>query len=203
MIAGWGPVVFGCGLIALLVALREPGRLRLLAASFGTSLLAVFSLVLSDLWFVRFVLFLPVLPCIAAAALARRVRGFPLLLGLLVALQFLTTLFLSRNAVGEYPALFRQSWRERAPDMIAGMPRNREPIACLQGGGHYIYLLYGPDFSRPVHYIRTAEPAEIVRQMRRLGVRLIYGSREATATLEDCVRKKLLKPMIGRFYALP
>ncbi len=202
-IAGWGPAVFGCGLLALLVALREPGRLRLLAAALAVSLVSVLTLVLSDRWFVRFVLFVPALACLALPPLAVRIRGLPLLLGILVAIQFATTVFLSRNAVGEYPALARQPWRKRAADMIAGLPKDAEPVACLQGGGLFNYLLYGPDFSRRVIYIRAGKPEEIVAEMRRLEVKRIYGSRDATSVLEEMVKARLLKPEIGRFYSLP
>jgi hypothetical protein len=165
-------------------------------------LISVFSLVLSDMWFTRFVLFVPALLCISAAAVAPRIPGIPLLLGFLVCIQFLSTLATERNTVGEFRNMASQPWRTRAPDMIGGIPSGREPVACLQGGGLFIYLLYGPDFSRPVRYIRTWDAQEIVSQMKEQGVRVIYGSREATDILEGCVRSGLMRPLVGRFYAL-
>jgi hypothetical protein len=202
--ANWGPAVFALGLPALLPALRGNRRFRILTFAMAVSLLAVYSLVLSDRWFTRFALFVPAILCIAAADLAARIRAVNLLAAAALGLQFVNTLAGDRMSVDDYSAIYRQPWRERrAPMLGTGFPEREPAIASLQGGGLFIYLLYGPGFDRRVVYIRESEPEAVVAAMRRQGVAVVYGSREANAVLKRGVERGILKQDVGNFFSLP
>jgi hypothetical protein len=203
MTAGWGPALFACGIPGLLVGVRDCPGLRRLALAGLVSLVSVFSLVLSDLWFTRFVLFVPALLALGAAHLSLRLKGLTILLGVSLGYQWISTLVTDRMTVGELPAMARMGWRERAPRMVGGLPEDGSPLASLDRGGLFVYLLYRPDFSRKVHYIRESEPERVVAEMRKRGVSRIYGSREANSILHECVRRKLLRPEVNPFFALP
>ena len=202
--ANWGPAVFAAGLPGLLLGLREGARFRILALGISVSAVAVLLLVLSDAWFTRFVLFVPALLCVSAARLGVSLRGVSLVLAALLGYQFVATLVTDRLAsVGEYPAMYRQCWRERASNLLGdSLPREERAIASCGDGG-YCYLLYGPDFSRKVHFIRTDKPEDLVLEMRRVKLGVIHGSGKGAALMQSAVQLKLLKPVGGNFFGLP
>lgn len=198
---GWGPVAFACGLPALLVGLRRDRELRRLAAGFGVGLAGVLLCVSSDPWFGRFILFMPAL---LAVAVARWAADFELVRPVAAAaavFQFVATLGPIDPPANEAAFLARQPWRERsaAPAMLSGLPPRGEPVAALQGGGRFGYLLYGPDFSRKVVYVRSASCDEIVTRMKAEGARMIYGP---ASRLRACVDHGHLRQGRGPFYEL-
>lgn len=201
MISGWGPLVFACGILALLMAMREDVRWRLVGAAFLVSLASVLLLVRSDPWFMRFVLFFPALPAIAAARLAAQIRPARLILGLCLVLQLAGTMVPGEFPLGRVGAFARQGWRERQYDTpVAVMPADKA-LGCLAPGGSKSYLLYRPDFSRRVVTLRPGNADELVAAMKREGLRIVYATYRP-GVLAEALERKLLQPGVGAFYEL-
>ncbi len=202
--ANWGPAAFAVGLPGLLLGLRQDSRLRILAVGFGVSTCSVLLMVISDWWYTRFVLFVPALLSIAAARLGVSLRGISLVLAAAIGYAFIGTLATDRvSTVGELPRMVRQGWRQRASDLLGeSFPKGERRMASI-GKGEYDYLLYGPDFSRRVYYLRTEDPREIVSEMRRRDVRVVRGSGMQVSCLQEAVKLKLLRPIGGNFFSLP
>jgi hypothetical protein len=201
----WGPCVFAAGLPGLMIALREGGRFSRVALALGVSMVTVLVMVLSDPWFTRFVLFVPAVLCIAAARLAVAQRGVSLLVAIALGYQFVGTLVTDRLIpIGEQTRMVSQSWRERSSEMLgSGFPREETALATW-GTGNFDYLLYDPDFSRQVRPIRKESVDELLAEMRRLGLRVVYASgQRATELLTQSLIEKRVKALGGNFYALP
>src|SRR5262249_35239376 len=148
--AGWGAAAVCCGLVALLAQLRESRRLRLLSIAFLVSMAGVFASVLPDPWFMRFVLFFPALPAIAAARMAAVHRPVRWMASVCAALCFLSTMVPSEMPVGALGDLVRQPWRSRVAVPLGGLPGRGQAVAAVQASRANFYLLYGPDFSRRI-----------------------------------------------------
>lgn len=202
-VSGWGSAAFAVGLPALLWGLREDAKLRRVAAGFAASLVSVCLLVASDPWFVRFLMFMPALFAVATARLAERVRPAAAVASAAMAFQFVSTLVPFAPAVNSFGFFARQGWRERAAFAVSSMPPPGEPVACAALGGSKIYLLYGPDFSRKVVYIRSAEGGEIVARMKAEGIRWVFATGPAARGLRECARRGLVLPALGNFFELP
>jgi hypothetical protein len=119
--------------------------------------------------------------------------------------QFVGTLVTDRLIpIGEQTRMVSQSWRERSSEMLgSGFPREETALATW-GTGNFDYLLYDPDFSRQVRPIRKESVDELLAEMRRLGLRVVYASgQRATELLTQSLIEKRVKALGGNFYALP
>jgi hypothetical protein len=206
--SGWGAIGFSCGLLALLVAVRRESAFRRVACAFAVSLASVLILVNHDDWYMRFVLFFPALLAISVAKLVEQCRPAVGVAGVALAYQFFATcvpIDLSlRNAV----ALARQGWRDRSVLPVRGVNLTGDSILYyldepIHNRGES-YLLYGPDYSRRVVYLRGTTPSELVEAMDRSGTRLLYRSWVTTpknaVLLDECLRYGLLRQLANQLY---
>jgi hypothetical protein len=200
MISGWGIGAFAFALPALLIGLREDGRLRQLAVGFGISMISVLLLVRSDMWYMRFVLFFPAILSIAAARMADSVRILRWVAGAALSVQFLSTIVPGEMPVGGVSSLLRQSWRERRMDLLPWGQEGNEPVACLEGVKK-TYLLYRPDFSRRVIYVRPKSGEELLEILNRQGIRVVQAA--PSPMLKGLLEREKLKPIQGQFYRRP
>jgi len=208
-ISGWGGVVFACGLPALVLLCRGHEGFRRLALCFVLSLLSVVVLVNHDPWMLRFVLFFPLLPCLAVAELAERHRETLAVALPALALQFLLTSLPAERRVQDYERLFALSWRERSvARCIDAWPPTDAVAYVVDEPVHNrgeSYLLYKPDFSCRVTYPNAATFRELVDRMKAQQVRVLYVSRTSRAhpaLIEEGLRLKRLRRVGPRFYEL-
>jgi len=208
-IAGWGGVVFACGLPALLLLSRDHAGFRRLALCFVLSLLCVMVLVNHDPWMLRFVLFFPLLPCLAVAELAERHRetlavALPALL-----VQFVLTSLPAERRFQDFGRLSALSWRERSVARCIDAWPPTDAVAYVADEPVHnrgeSYLLYRPDFSCRVVYPGAASFRELQERMEAQQVRLLYLSRTSRphpALIEEGLRLKRLRRVGPRFYEL-
>jgi hypothetical protein len=197
--AGWGAAAVCCGLAALLAQLRESRRLRLLSAAFLVSMAGVFASVLPDPWFLRFVLFFPALPAIAAARMAAGVRPVRWIAGACGAICFLGTMVPSEMPAGAVADLLRQPWRSRVSIPLAGLPALGRPIASVVGPRAYFYLLYGPDFSRRIVFVRVRSADELRELLLRESLVDIHATASDPA-VREALEKGWLRRSVGLFF---
>jgi len=197
--SGWGAAAACCGLAALLAQLRESRRLRLLSIAFVVSMAGVFASVLPDPWFLRFVLFAPALPAIAAARMAAAQRGVRWVAWACAGLCFLGTMISSEMPVGALSDLTRQSWRTRVAFPLAGLPDLGRPVASVEGSRANFYLLYGPDFSRRVAFIRVGTAGELLERLRQESIRDLYSTRKAQG-IQEAMQQGWVRRTIGLFF---
>lgn len=202
-ISGWGAVAFACGLAALVVMVRNDARGRRCAAGFGLSLGSVLLMSAPDPWSLRFVLFFPAILAIAAARFweTQRLRIWIPAVG--IAVQIAGTFLPYDLPRSRFEVLVRQSWRERSTAEFFGAATTEEAVGYFADNRGSAYALYRPDFSRRVVYLRSTSPDELVRDMTRAEIRMLYavpagGPRQAV--LEACVREGRLRSAGGRFY---
>jgi hypothetical protein len=200
--AGWGAAAVCCGLAALLAQLRESRRLRLLSIAFLVSMAGVFASVVSDPWFLRFVLFAPALPAIAAARMAAAQRGVRWVAWACAGLCFLGTMIPSEMPVGALSDLTRQPWRTRASFPLAGLPALGRPVAFVEGSRANFYLLYGPDFSRRVVFVRAGTAGELLQRLRQESTRDLYSSRKAPG-MQEAMQQGWVRRTVGLFFEVP
>jgi hypothetical protein len=197
--AGWGSAAVCCGLVALLAQLRESRGLRLLSIAFLVSMAGVFASVLPDPWFLRFVLFFPVLPAIAAARMAAAYRPVRWIASVCAALSFLSTMLPSELPVGALGDLARQPWRSRVAVTLGGLPARGRPIASVEASRANFYLLYGPDFSRRVVFVRAGTADDLRARLRQESITDVYSTRKAPA-VREAMEQGWLRPSVGLFY---
>jgi hypothetical protein len=203
--AGWGIVVFSCGVAALISGVRQEKALRDVAAALIVSLLCVLLMVRNDNWFARFVMFFPAILCVAAARAAELSRPVALLVALGAALEFTATLIPQELPTSKMLSLMGQPWRLRsAAPLYSGTPPG-DPIAVYAARRFPIYLLYGPDFSRKVVFLRSRSPEDLAQEMERQGLRFVYVNlnRRPAYDFEDLVRKGRFRALGEGYYALP
>ena len=197
--AGWGPAAVCCGVAALLAQLRESRRLRLLSIAFVVAMAGVFASVLSDPWFLRFVLFFPALPAIAAARMAAAQRGVRWITSACAAFCFLSTTIPAEMPVGALSDLARQPWRTRVSFPLAGLPDRGRPLAAMGGSRANFYLLYGPDFSRRVAFVRVGTPEELRARLRQESITDLYSSSRSVPAVREALEQGWLRRTIGLF----
>ncbi len=207
-ISGWGAVGFACGLLALPVVLREDSAFRKIAAAFALSLVSVLALVQHDPWFMRFVLFFPALLSIGVVKFLEARRPAIPVAAVALAFQFLATFVSEDLRWKDARALAGLSWRERSAAVLKGStipPADSVAyfIAERQINRGESYVLYGPDFSRRVVYLRGTTAAEIRSELEREKPRLLYrceGTPVETPLLQECLKRGFLKESGARYY---
>jgi hypothetical protein len=173
-ISNWGVMSFAVGFPALIYLARSEDRLRRLAVSFLVSLVCVWSLVVFDLFSARFVLFVPLVPALAAARLIERHRIFLPIAALALVFQFATTFLpaeISREAASR---MARQSWRERTASPLPIEASAGRPIGYLSDYSGTPYWLYGPGFSTPVVTLRSNTLEGLTGELKEHRIRVIY-----------------------------
>jgi hypothetical protein len=204
-IAGWGIIAFSIGAIALLSELRRDRAFRIVAAAAVVSLLSVLCMVRCDAWFARFILFFPAIPCLAAARLAESSRPVAVLLGIAAAFQFAGSMLSQEQPAGAFVSIMRRPWRERSAAEMQDMVPPAEPVGVHAVLRVPIYVLYRPDFSRPVTYLRDLPLDQLPEEMNRRGIRtvIIRLLPRTMLNVEDFVRQGKLRKVRDRFYQLP
>lgn len=207
--AGWGPLAFACGPVALILMCRSSALMRHLTSSFGTSLACVLLLVNSDPWCMRFVLFFPVTLCVASAWLLARFRPLLGIAALALAYQFLSTILPGDIPPAAAARMVAMPWRERSHADAFGARHGEASVAYWVWGSPLdrgpAYLLYRPDFSANVVYPRVTTGAELERIVlaERITSLYLYRFRSAAgrpAPLEDFVRRGMVSGVRGNFY---
>jgi hypothetical protein len=204
-ISGWGPAVICCGFVALLTLL--PGNKFLIRLSLGflISAVFVFLLVLPDSWSMRFILFIPSLFAVAAAKYCDR-HGFAYFI-LVPALlfEFAGTMLPAELPMDRFETLASQRWSARsvAPFFDADAPGNT--IGYFADHYGEVYFLYRPDFSRRVVYLRADTIKDLLLDLDREHVALVYAlptSRRTASILQEGVRLRRLQPLTERVFAV-
>jgi hypothetical protein len=174
-ISGWGLTPFAGGLVGLFLLLRTDPRVRKIAAAYVLSLLSVFLLVVSDPWYMRYVLFFPGLFALAAAKAAESVPAIKMVaLGALV-VEFVATMVPGAFPVGAVTDLASMPWRQRTLypcptlDGLEAVGFLEEPDAEVK-----IYPVYRPDFSRRVVPLRATSAAGLREAMRRERLEFLF-----------------------------
>jgi hypothetical protein len=201
--AGWGAVVFSCGLPGLAPILLRSPRLRPLAAGFLVSLASSLALIVHDPWCLKYVFFFPALGALAAAAVAGLHRNLRVVVLAGLGFCFLGTFLPYDLPFPQFRALAGQGWRERTalpnPALIRGVDR----VACFGGYRTRSALLYGPDYGRQVVYLRAQEPEAFWRALEESGAEILYGvpqdSRQG-ALLEKGLQRGALRDLGDSFY---
>jgi len=93
----------------------------------------------------------------------------------------------------------RQPWRTRVSIPLAGLPDRGLPLASVEGSRANFYLLYGPDFSRHVAFVRIGTADELRTRLGQESIRDIYSSRSAPA-LRDAMEQGWLRRTVGLFF---
>ncbi len=202
-ISGWGLLGFACAAPALVPGLRECAGLRRLAVAFAAGMAALFLLVMPDPWSMRFVLFFPALPAIALARLAGESRTAALACGVVLAFSFLGTMLPRPLPAPVFRDLAGQAWNTRsmAGPALATVPADE--VGYFADNFGIAYLLYRPDFSRQVVYLRSASADELLSGLRRAGLRFVYAAHQGgpgRAVLDEALRTGGLHPVEGRLY---
>jgi hypothetical protein len=209
LVSGWGGVTVGIGSVALAAALRsESGFLRSLVLSLTVSLAGVLFLVRHDAWFGRFVMFFPVCTSIAIGWLSEKQHGVMVVATLALAIQFVLTFAPADWPLSHFATLARISWRERSMAKVLGMWTQERAIGylveepdCNRGES---YLLYRPDYSCRVVYLRSTDAAGLMSELRGANVSVVYLSLVSQGripkVLEDCVHRGLIVQVDRRFF---
>jgi hypothetical protein len=188
-------VVFACGVPALIGWLHEDARARRLALSLGLSLGCVFTLVTMDAWNMRFILFAPALPAIAAARAAAASRTVRALTAVAAILCVAASILPSPSELAQPAELGRLPWRERSTRPCPPVSAAGAPIGAMGSDLVHTYWLYGPDFSRRVVYLREdSSAAVLLGELDREGVEAFYASPRASegAGVREAVAAKQL-----------
>jgi hypothetical protein len=202
-VAGWGPAAFSVGLLGAIEGILTDATFRRFAASFGLSTATVSLMTLPDPWSARFLLFVPALLVVAAVRIATGSRPLSWLLGACGVFLALSTCWPAELPAARRRPLLASGWRDRssAPPELAAL--SDPVVGCFAENEGESYLLYRPDFSRDVAYLRPTSSEDLVAQARRKGLRHLYArpsSAAAKSLLEDCVRTGGLVPVGGRIY---
>jgi hypothetical protein len=175
-IAGWGTSVFAFGLMGLLAAVRASKQWRRIASCFALSFLSVLVLADNDPWVLRFVLFAPALLAVAAAGLVEEIRLLRLPLVLLTALTLIGTFFTEDVPVEAFQRSVGLDWRRRSFARDLGVPDvPYARIGCYGDVASMSYLLYRPDLSREVVYLRPSSAEDLIETMERRHLTALYA----------------------------
>ena len=206
--SGWGPLAFACGILSSLIVAKKEAQFRGLGVACLVSLGSVLLLVNHDDWYMRFVLFFPVVLCIGAAKFAEDLQPLRYLIAACLAFQFLATFVPLDLPLRFVTKLWAQEWRQRSAAVVYDAIPQSSPVA------YYIvepvhergesYFLYGPDYSRKVTYFRRKATAlDISREMDASQTPLLYRSRETPSddpVLLECQKLGLIRQVSGRFF---
>jgi hypothetical protein len=207
--AGWGCAAFACGLVGLVVVLKDRPEMRGLAGAFCLSLASTLTLVQNDPWCLKYVFFFPALLSVTAVQLAERLPECRPILAGAILLSFLGTCFSYDLRPQHVRVLAAQPWRERTAARFAygevtmEVPDSR--IGYFGAPTGAAYLLYRPDFSRQVVYLRSSSFEAFLEDAGHAQVRTVFAPQAGPAQkriLDEGVRLGRLRLLSGCFYAL-
>jgi hypothetical protein len=204
-IAGWGPVAFACGVPALVLALRSSPELRRLTGCLLVSLATSLLFSKNDPWHLKYVFYFPVVLTLAAAWLAERNLVFARISWLAAGFCFAATVLPYDLPWKDFTVLARQSWTERSALALLKSSVEEKEIGCFGGYTAHAYLLYGPDFSRKVIYLRASSADELLRRMRESNLRQLFASPSSSlqsSVLSEAVLSGRLRPSSPSIYRL-
>ncbi|MFN3484666.1 MAG: hypothetical protein ACK44W_04185 [Planctomycetota bacterium] len=202
-ISGWGAAAFACGLLALLAVTRTDARVRRMVVAFAVSAAFIFLHVLHDPWSIRFILFIPAILSIAAVRLAEEYRPILVVLGASLLLNFLGTMLPHHLPLRVFGPLAQQPWRDRSLANVFDAWPPSDCVGYFADNRNIAYLLYRPDYSSRVVYLRARSAEGLVQEMEDAGVRYVYAApasienHEILKGLSESGRLRVLK---GRFY---
>jgi hypothetical protein len=206
-VAGWGVVVVAFGLAGLLAACRESREWRVVTAAFAVSLLSALALIENDDWFLRYVLFSPALPVVAACRLSTQIPLLRWPIVLLSALTIAGTVCTEDVPLQSLQEAARTDWRHRTfvRQIMPDVDDSR--VACYGDVSPMSYLLYRPDYSREVTYVRPSSPEDLVRLMEEHHLRTLYAfsqydRRGWSELLQKCLQMGRMKHVDGPWYVL-
>jgi hypothetical protein len=177
--AGWGAIAFACGLVALLEAMKEVPLVRRLAAGFGTSVAGILLLVQHDPWCLKYLFFVPGLLAVSAAWLAERRPAVRPVIWAAAGFSFVATC-VSYDLQGSHLAtLARQPWRIRSAAVFEhgqiGRGAPEDTVGYFGSPLGDTYLLYRPDFSRRVVYLRSSTAESLASDMDRENLMVLFA----------------------------
>lgn len=193
----WGVAAFAIGAPALVALIRTEPKLRRIAVGLMLSALTIFALVELDLWYARFVLFLPLLTSLAIARLWAEHRFVAVLGSLALAMGFLSSMVPSTVSKADLGRLVGQGWSQRAARPPAHLPEKDQAVGILGNEFGAAYTLYGPGYSRRVVVLRDETLDGLIAHLERERLRVFYGtgaSRATRDTIEEGVRRGQLEP---------
>lgn len=202
--AGWGPVAFACGLIAV-PCLWSDRPLRRLVLSFVVALGSTLLWSQSDAWCLKYAFYFPVVLVLASTQLCSMRSTLRPLWGVALAGSFVLTTLSYDLRWRTLRFLATQGWRERTVEVEPASVRSQDLIACAGGSFTRSYLLYRPDFSRRVVYLRATDPDVFRKELLGSGARTLYvgplGSGQ-DAILKTCLARGDLRPLGESFFAI-
>jgi hypothetical protein len=153
-----------------------------------------------DIWYTRFILFVPVLPALALGRLWERHRIVAVLASVALASELLGTC-----VPGAVPEEVLRHLVSVPVSARAARPLP-ERLAAGAPAGYFVdhygrsYLLYGADYSRRVVYLREQTLEGLRSSLRAEGLTTFYAGvgRAGALILEDGVRRGVLKPFVDR-----
>jgi hypothetical protein len=201
-VAGWGIVPFSLGALAVLHEIRGDRKMRQVAGGFLISVVTVLLMVKTDAWFARFILFVPALACIAVVRMAERMRPAAVLLALGAGVQFVGTTLPQHHPAEKILSLMKMSWRTRSSAGLFRIDPTEEPVGVYAPLRSPVYLLYGPDYSRRVEYLRVRAPSELAEEMDRRGLRLVFVNilQRPRYEFEELVRRGTFRQVHDNYY---
>lgn len=174
----WGAAAFAVGAPALIPLLRTEAPIRRLAAGLALSAVTIFSLVAMDLWYPRFVLFLTLLPALALGRLWERHRFVVFLGALALTGCLIATCFPGGLARASLARMVRESVAVRSSTPL---PPGAGPVIAYLGEDYGAgYLLYGPDYSRRVVYLRERTVDDLLSRLKSEGLARFYAAEGVT-----------------------
>lgn len=204
-VAGWGLVAFAVGAVSAVLEIRRDPAFRRLAAAFGIAAASVLLMVNADEWVMRFILFFPAILSLAAARAAESARPVAILLAGCALFDFAGTMLPQDLPSRDVAALIRQPWRERSAAPFYHLVPPAPEVAVYATRRTYTYLLYGPDYSHRVVYLRVSGPEEVAPAMERLGLRAVHVrlTPRRMYDFEDLVGRGRFRKLTSELYSLP
>lgn len=184
------------------VAVRCDRYIRTLFVSATLSLVSVLGFVIHDPYNLRFVLFFPVVFCLAITYVARDCKLTRFVTYSCLAIQFIATFLPSELPATRVRQLLRQHWTERSTGEEYSRYIADRAIGCLTGNPGNPYLLYRPDFSRRVVYLRATSAKQLIEDIDRQGLQVIYAfpDRPVTRILSEVLLQRELRHLWGHLY---
>ena len=154
----------------------------------------------------------PALLCIAAVHLTKCHQGILIGIGVALLIQVAGTMLPAEMGRKGVSKLLRQDWYHRSVEnpMLGGP--STSSVACFGGHRTQSYVLYRPDYSREVVYLRSTSSEELIEGMKEGGASFLYArprTREQRRVINTCVSKGWLQvidpgptKVKGRFYSL-
>jgi hypothetical protein len=203
--AGWGPVIMACGLPGLAWSLLTLPRLRAVAAAFGISLASTLLMSVHDPWCLKYVFFFPALGALALAPLIEEGHGVRGVVLAALLFSLVTTLLPYDLPFADVRALWRQDWHERSVLKEPEPARAATIVACFGGFRSRSALLYRPDYSRRVVYLRAEKSEDFIRDVLGSGAPVLYGipgNSPQSDALAESLRRGVLEPLGNDFYRI-